>query len=1050
MSLQRMGQDMAESYSRGDVVRLRASRDREGTVYQGPVNHGAGMDYQIRFGRREFEWVKAQDLELVPSFTIREVDPITLLRDIALAKLSRRLTDNLYSYGASTTEYKVYQFRPVLKFLRSWEEYGKRGLLIADEVGLGKTIEAAIILQELKARIEVNRVLILCPSRLVQKWQDELQTRFSEYFPVLDSEKLRRLISDVRRDGERARFQYIGSFEFLRRAEFLDLLEQLNTSIDYLIIDEAHHMRNSSSKTNSLGQLLTAKSTAVTLLSATPLQLGNRDLFHLLQMLAPEDFSDFAAFDQLMEPNKLITAAQSAIREQDYQRARHHLLKIQDTFSSNAIYQHIVDELDVPSSQINPAKRVDLLRLLSDLNVLSSIMNRTRKREFEDDVAVREPHTISISLSKEERAVYDAVWRATRQDYARNHGSHRKPPGFITVMRERQAASCLSATKSFLDAMHSRQSDPLGLEQSEFQFPLTDDDNIEKTGAGWTSGDIRQIRKMVDNLRVDTKLEELLKLVQTVLREPDQPRILLFSYFRHTLEYLATQLKARGIAVGVIHGGIDTWTRNQRIGQFREGDTFRVMLSSEVGAEGLDFEFCDVLVNYDLPWNPMQVEQRIGRLDRFGRTTGHKIRIFNFIIEGTIEERILARLYDRIQVFEHSVGGLEAILGETIKELSAIALSPDLSEAQAQRRLEEAEERLIRKQREVEEFSQQEDLLLGNSDLLDDRVQESVNQGHVVSPIELNVLVTSFLRDSYPSLDMEIDDRDRSHATLRLNSALANDLDDFWTKHRKTPNQLSPLLKARADGSIVRLTFAGHGRADTLITPEFVNVHHPLVSMAVEHWKKILNEYAAPALPMAQLTIPGTPLEAGAAWFVIYVVTIAAVRQRSILEVVVLAEQDERPLPTVEGQLLKYIQELAPGERNGTPIDSAFAEHWLDRCQARMSDKQETFQRQEQRSNEIRGEQQKRIRQASSTAKIRQLRSALSQVDDERLTRMRLSQIRTEEENLRRALDEIDQRLTASVTYEAIAGGRLNIEASSAVVPGHDGFRSLTNAWVRR
>lgn len=1041
---------MVGSYLRGDIVRLRANRDRRGSVHKGPYDHGTGLDYQVWFGGNEFEWVTDHDLELVPSFSIQEVDPITLLRNIALVKLSRRLTGNLYSYGASNTEYKVYQFRPLLKFLRSWEEYGKRGLLIADEVGLGKTIEAAIILQELKARIDVKRVLIVCPSRLTQKWQDELQTRFSEYFPILDGQRIQRLIHDVRRDGENARFQFIGSFESLRRTEVLELLQALDTSIDYLIIDEAHHMRNSSSKTNSLGKALADKSTAVTLLSATPLQLGNRDLFHLLQMIAPEDFEDFATFEQLMEPNKRITSAQVAIREQDYQQASEHLSEIRDAFASNAIYQHIVRALDVPYSNITPVKRVELQRLLSDLNVLSAIMNRTRKREFEDDVAVREPHTIAISLSEEEQALYDAVWRATRQDYARNYGAQRKPPGFITVMRERQAASCLPATRTFLEAMYDKQSDPLGVEQTEFQFPAGDDESIDKVAAGWTTDDIRHIRNMAKDLERDTKLQELLKIVRTVLAEPAQPRILLFSYFRHTLEYLERQLKLQDIQVGMIHGGINTWTRNERIREFRQGETFRILLSSEVGAEGLDFEFCDVLINYDLPWNPMQVEQRIGRLDRFGRTTGQKIRIFNFIIAGTIEERILSRLYDRIQVFEHSVGGLEAILGETIKELSEIALSPHLSETQIQRRLDDAEERLISKQRELEAFSKDEDLLLGNSNLLDARVQESVDQGHVVSPVELSVLVTSFLHDKYPVLRMELDERNRTNVALVVNSTLGNDLDDFWTKQRKTPNHNSPLLKAREEVGVVQLAFDSRRRSDMLAVPEFVNVHHPLVSMAVEHWKNAVSTSDGSPLPMAQLSLAGAPTDAGTAWFVIYVVTVEAVRTRSLLEVVVIHEQDQRALPHIEAQLLKTIQQLSSVKLPVTPIDSAVAEEWLDRCRSRMSDKQQVIQREEQISNETRGEQQRRIRHASSAAKIRQLRSALSLVDDERLTRMRQSQIRTEEENLRQALDEIDQRLTASVAFKEIAGGRLNIVASSAAADGQDGYRSLASAWVRR
>ncbi len=314
----------------------------------------------------------------------------------------------------------------------------------------------------------------------------------------------------------------------------------------------------------------------------------------------------------------------------------------------------------------------------------------------------------------------------------------------------------------------------------------------------------------------------------------------------------------------------------------------------------------------------------------------------------------------------------------------------------------------------------------------------------------LSVIVTGFLQHKFPTIDLTVDDAKRNRAGLVVNIGLGKALDDFWLAQRRSPDPTSPLMRARATHGLVQLMFDGSQRVESVVTPEFVNVHHPLVSMGVAYWKSELAVPEMASLPISQITITGNPVDSGFGWFAVYVVTIHSVRPRSVLEVVVLHEQDQRPLPHLEAQLLKVIQELPSDASTGSILPDTVVEGWLDRCQNRMSDKRDEIQRQEQQSNLVRAEQQRRIRTASSATRINRWRSALELAENDAITRMNESQIRAEEVGLRRALDAIDERLTASVTYEAIAGGRVTILATGKSDSEQDRFRTLASSWVRR
>ena len=251
---------------------------------------------------------------------------------------------------------------------------------------------------------------------------------------------------------------------------------------------------------------------------------------------------------------------------------------------------------------------------------------------------------------------------------------------------ERQAESCINAVGRTVSRI---------LETGGFAAAdLTDDPEAPDGLASISSAALEQARNLliaVDSLPDDDpKFDQLLEIVSTRLDDPHGPgKALVFSFFLNTIDYLEQRLTAAGVRVGVVTGRIADEDREELRDRFRldrrKSDAIDVLLSSEVGCEGLDYEFCDSLVNYDIPWNPMRIEQRIGRIDRFGQRSD-KVLIFNFITPGTVAERVFFRCFERLGVFRDTVGDLEEVLGEITHDLSRTALDPSLSPEQVQAR----------------------------------------------------------------------------------------------------------------------------------------------------------------------------------------------------------------------------------------------------------------------------------------------------------------------------------------------------------------------------
>ncbi len=693
-------------------------------------------------------------------------------------KLDGGLTDTVFSFRATRTLFRPYQFKPVMKLLGT----GRLRLLIADEVGLGKTIEAGLVWTEMEARRLADRVLVVCPSALVAKWRREMEERFDLPLVELTMPVLTEFSERLAADTLPARAAHVCSLERLRSWPGLEDAAAMRPQFDLVIVDEAHSMRNTGTRSNALGSLLSEWADALVFLSATPLNLRNSDLHNLMDLLVPGEFEDAVALEQRLEPNAVLhELSVSLLDRAATQSDRRALLAplgelaFGPAVTARPEFDLLAQLLTTPT--LSHADIAAARRLITELHALSAVVTRTRKIEVQEEKPVREPRTVHVIWTPTEVAFHDEfrAWCQARADAAN------MPLGFSMQMPLRLVGSCLPAARDQVLGWTRTQGGPV-------------DEDAASSGKAPAIPQLAPHPELVAAANaigaVDTKFDSFVAAVEELVGQRKQ--LIVFTFSRATLAYLNRRL-AGLFRVAMLHGGVPQKDRQKVMADFRAG-AYDVLLANRVASEGLDFEFCSAVVNYDLPWNPMEVEQRIGRIDRIGQVEP-KIHVVNFHTPGTIESDIIARVMDRIGVFERAIGELEPILADRLRDLERVALDFTLTAAQREHQTDAilaAVEERARVAAEVETAS----TYLLSADGVDIEGLEAnlTSRGRYVGQAELAHLITDWV-ETVGSGQVRVTPDGRG-VSLRGSAALADQLDRLVASGERSRREVEDLAGA--------------------------------------------------------------------------------------------------------------------------------------------------------------------------------------------------------------------------------------------------------------
>lgn len=693
-------------------------------------------------------------------------------------------SSSLYSLNAARIDFVPYQFRPALKMIKS----DSPRLLVADDVGVGKTIEAGLSLKEMEARHSVKSVLIICPRPLVaeRKWQLEMR-RFDENFTQLDGRELQQCILEADRDGDwpdrhkKTIIPYslfgedmlVGTESKKRKIKGLLQLDPL-PHFDLVIVDEAHNIRNSNTWAYHGVELFTRNADAVVFLTATPLQNSNNDLYTLLNLLRPDVVLDKDTFQTMAEPNKYVNGLLRAFRNQEegwQELSKQEIAHILETTWGRNVIQHNpnfekVFEL-LEKNQISREEKVEAIGMIESLHSFDNMITRTRRKDIED-FCIRHTQTIKISFTQAQQELYDVLMEFEANILIKLHSS--KPVRFMMCTIMRQAASCIYGLIPFVKDIVQNKLSQIQEDGELFEADFIINSDIEDSIYELAE----KLNTLVDKLpSSDYKLEKLYEIIDLKQKEENN-RVILFSSFRHTLSYIKQHLDEKGYRVAQVDGSVSDEERfkiRQRFQMEREADeAIDILLFSEVGCEGLDYQFCDTMINYDLPWNPMRIEQRIGRIDRRGQKS-ESVRIYNMITDGTIDAVIYDRCLSKIGVFEASIGDCSEILGDISEQIFKIMFESGLSDKELQMKIEKMADNEIMKVQEINRLEQEEKSLYGfdlSNYIQNKKVQDAENVW--ISPENISNMLDSYLNGFLGDGEYIRSNKQNELKTLRLSS----------------------------------------------------------------------------------------------------------------------------------------------------------------------------------------------------------------------------------------------------------------------------------------
>ncbi len=511
--------------------------------------------------------------------------------------------------------------------------------LLADDAGAGKTIMAGLLLKEMKLRGLVERVLIVCPANLAFQWQREMTDRFQESFHILRGGDLRVQYGVNLWNKE---LQLITSMDLAKREEILPSVKQAD-DWDLIIVDEAHRMsaRDAEHKSERyrLGELLRDKTGHILLLTATP-HKGDPENFSLfLQLLDQEAYADVKSIHEAMENGEA------------------------------ACYLRRTKEVMLSFPTLQPDGTWRATKLFTK----------------------RIPHTVAFDLEGEEFDLYNEVTHYVQKQSLRaaecGEDSRARAVGFIMAMYQRRMASSTysleqsllrrqKALKDLLQSAHNLGDITMpDIPSSEEWDEMDDADReskereIEKATLAKRKPDLEaELKDLADLIAkvqkveasgLEIKLRRLKDQItdQGFFSNPNQ-RLLIFTEYRDTLDYLVAALRKWGLTVGQIHGNMKPGSRDEEGTRLNSERNFwdlktQVLVATEAAGEGINLQCCNILFNYDIPWNPNRLEQRMGRIHRYGQTKD--CLIFNFFARNTVEGRVLQKLLEKLQAIRDAL-----------------------------------------------------------------------------------------------------------------------------------------------------------------------------------------------------------------------------------------------------------------------------------------------------------------------------------------------------------------------------------------------------------
>ncbi len=587
-----------------------------------------------------------EKIDEIFSIEITPNDPAFDLKTEACILQLAYAQDKLLSLSNSRTQILAHQVESTHRIINALSHR----FMIADEVGLGKTIEAGLVIKELIFRNGYSRILIICPASLLFQWQNELQSKFNEAFLIMDRGIVMKAIRG-RGNGKvnpwEVNRKIICSIDFIKSTANMEYLKDIDW--DMIIFDEAHRLRRDFLKSTlsyNAAKILSAKTKSLLLLTATPFRGKLEELYYLVRLIDKNLLGPF------------------------------------QTFSN--------------SYCLNNSNMSELKEKLS-----SVIIRRTKKEV--GGFTRRHARTIQFEFYPEERALYDATTSYVIEEFNLAMQTENRAVGFVMTVFQKLLDSSCAALNSALLKRKGRLEQVLetmkngtgkgSIIEKDFRLHLRllddfddDADSVEeiwKKGIAETEKEIRTLGRLISLAEKVTETKKGVKLRELIekINAAKKKKILIFTQFRTTQDYLCAILS--GLRVEIFNGSMDRARKEEAIANFK-GDS-DILISTEAGGEGRNLQFCSILVNYDLPWSPLKIEQRIGRIHRFGQT--RDVSIYNFSVKNTISQRVLEVLTKKLKLFEESIGTPDILLGQIEEELNFNRVFMEMAAGKSVRRV---------------------------------------------------------------------------------------------------------------------------------------------------------------------------------------------------------------------------------------------------------------------------------------------------------------------------------------------------------------------------